>query len=120
MAIFLCYARCSTCRKAEADLLAKGIGFEKRDIVLEKPTAQELKSWHVMSGLDLKRFFNTSGILYRELDLKNKLPNLSEQEQIEILASDGKLVKRPIFISNKRVWIGKDVFEIEKSQVVVK
>lgn len=94
--LFVCYPKCSTCMKAKKWLEEKEIEFEQRDIKEEKPTAEELKTWWRKSGLPLKRFFNTSGKLYKEMQLKDRIPNMSEDEQIELLASDGMLVKRPI------------------------
>ena len=87
--LFVCYPKCSTCMKAKKWLEEKEIEFEQRDIKEEKPTAEELKTWWRKSGLPLKRFFNTSGKLYKEMQLKDRIPNMSEDEQIELLASDG-------------------------------
>lgn len=92
--LFVCYPKCSTCMKAKKWLEEKEIEFEQRDIKEEKPTAEELKTWWRKSGLPLKRFFNTSGKLYKEMQLKDRIPNMSEDEQIELLASDGMLVKK--------------------------
>ena len=89
--LFVCYPKCSTCMKAKKWLEEKEIEFEQRDIKEEKPTAEELKTWWRKSGLPLKRFFNTSGKLYKEMQLKDRIPNMSEDEQIELLASDGML-----------------------------
>ena len=102
----LCYPRCSTCKKALKWLEDKGIDFDLRDIVLDNPTVEELKAWHQISGLPLKRFFNTSGIQYRELELKDRLPEMSEEEQFQLLASDGKLVKRPLLVGDGVVLTG--------------
>lgn len=99
--LFVCYPKCSTCMKAKKWLEEKEIEFEQRDIKEEKPTAEELKTWWRKSGLPLKRFFNTSGKLYKEMQLKDRIPNMSEDEQIELLASDGMLVKRPILVQNE-------------------
>lgn len=96
--LFICYPKCGTCKKAEQYLLSKGVAFDKRDIKEEKPTLAELQAWYKASGLPLKRFFNTSGNLYKELGLKNKLASMSEDEQLELLATDGMLVKRPIAV----------------------
>ena len=96
--IFLEYPKCSTCRKAKAWLDAHQINYTDRHIVEDKPSAAELAAWHQMSGLPLKNFFNTSGILYKEMNLKDKLPNMSEAEQYDLLASNGMLVKRPLLI----------------------
>ncbi len=92
------YPKCSTCQKAKRWLQDKGVTFEARHIVEQNPTAEELKKWHELSGLPLKRFFNTSGMKYKELGLKDKLPNMTEAEQYELLATDGMLVKRPILV----------------------
>lgn len=104
--IFVCYPKCTTCRKAKKWLLAKDLVFEERDIKENNPTIEELKEWHKKSGLPLKKFFNTSGQLYRELKLKDKLPTMSEDEQYSLLASDGMLVKRPILIGDGFVLLG--------------
>ena len=103
---FVCYPKCSTCQKAQRFLEAKGADFEIRDIKLQNPTAQELGDWHRRSGLPLKKFFNTSGLKYKELGLKDRLPAMSEQEQLELLATDGMLVKRPILLDGDRVLVG--------------
>lgn len=104
--IFLCYPRCSTCKKAEKWLTNNGIAVKVRDIKEDKPTAQELRLWHEKSGLPLKRFFNTSGLKYKELKLKDKLPTMTEEEQYALLATDGMLVKRPIFVDDYNVLVG--------------
>lgn len=104
--LFVCYPKCSTCMKAKKWLEEKEIEFEQRDIKEEKPTAEELKTWWRKSGLPLKRFFNTSGKLYKEMQLKDRIPNMSEDEQIELLASDGMFVKRPILVQNEKVLVG--------------
>ncbi|MGI6366285.1 MAG: arsenate reductase family protein [Bacillota bacterium] len=104
--IFVCYPKCTTCQKARKWLEAKGIAFEERHIKEDNPTIEELKGWHKKSGLPLKKFFNTSGMLYRELRLKDKLPTMSEEEQFSLLASDGMLVKRPILIGDGFVLAG--------------
>ena len=101
-----CYSRCSTCKKALAWLDAKGISYELRDIKEDHPSAEELRRWYAVSGLPLKRFFNTSGMLYKELGLKDKLPSMSEEEQIALLASDGMLVKRPLVVGEDFVLTG--------------
>lgn len=103
---FICYAKCGTCKKAEKWLAEKGIEVEKRDIKTEKPSLEEITSFHKTSGLPLKRFYNTSGQLYKSLALKDKLPTMSEQEQYELLASDGMLVKRPILVGEDFVLVG--------------
>lgn len=104
--LFVCYPKCSTCKKAEQYLQAKGLSFTVRDIKTDNPTVDELRTWHEDSGLPLKRFFNTSGILYKQLGLKDKLPTMSEDEQLELLASDGMLVKRPLVIYDGGVLVG--------------
>ncbi len=104
--LFLHYPKCSTCQKAKKWLDANGISYEDRHIKEQNPTIEELKAWHDRSGLPLKKFFNTSGLLYRELNLKDKLPQMSEQEQYELLASDGMLVKRPLLIGEEFVLVG--------------
>ncbi|MBQ7432414.1 MAG: arsenate reductase family protein [Lachnospiraceae bacterium] len=104
--LFLHYPKCSTCQKAKKWLDANGISYEDRHIKEQNPTIEELKMWHDRSGLPLKKFFNTSGLLYRELNLKDKLPQMSEQEQYELLASDGMLVKRPLLIGEDFVLVG--------------
>ena len=104
--LFLNYPKCSTCRKAKKWLDEHGIEYESRHIVEDNPTAEEIEKWYKASDLPLKRFFNTSGMKYRELKLKDKLPDMSEEEQFEILASDGMLVKRPIIVDNDIVLVG--------------
>lgn len=104
--IFICYPRCSTCRKARMWLVDNGIAFEERNIKENKPTREELTDWHRRSGLQIRKFFNTSGQLYRELKLKERLASMSEDEQYELLASDGMLVKRPILVSEDFVLVG--------------
>lgn len=104
--LFICYPKCSTCKKAEQYLQAKGLSFTVRDIKTDNPTADELRTWYAGSGLPLKRFFNTSGNLYKQLGLKDKLPTMSEDEQLELLASDGMLVKRPLVIYDGGVLVG--------------
>lgn len=104
--LFVCYPKCSTCKKAEQYLKAKGLDFEVRDIKTDKPTADELREWYAASGLPLKRFFNTSGNLYKQLGLKDKLPAMTEEEQLELLATDGMLVKRPLLIYDGGVLVG--------------
>lgn len=103
---FICYPKCSTCQKAQKWLDANGISYELRDIKEQNPTLEELTEWYKRSGLPLKKFFNTSGLLYRSMDLKNKLADMTEQEQLELLASDGMLVKRPIVITDDLVLVG--------------
>ena len=106
MNLFLWYPKCSTCQKAYKELQNLEIPFEARDIKEQNPSTEELKKWWKQSGLDLKKFFNTSGLLYKEQKLKDKLPNMTEEEQLELLASNGMLVKRPILITENKVIIG--------------
>ncbi len=104
--LFICYPKCSTCQKAKKWLESRNVKIEERDIVLQNPTKEELKEWYQKSGLPLKRFFNTSGMRYRELGLKDKLPSMPEEEQLELLASDGMLVKRPLLVGEDFVLTG--------------
>jgi len=104
--IFVCYPKCTTCQKAKKWLEGNGIAFEERHIKENNPTVEELKEWHKKSGLPLGKFFNTSGLQYKELKLKDRLPDMSEDEQYSLLASDGMLVKRPILISDDFVLVG--------------
>ena len=104
--IFLCYPKCSTCKKAQAWLDDHGISYDLRDIKEQNPSLEELKEWHGRSGLPLKRFFNTSGLQYRALELKDKLPGMSDEEQFALLATDGMLVKRPMLIADGFVLVG--------------
>ncbi|BAL82452.1 hypothetical protein SELR_07440 [Selenomonas ruminantium subsp. lactilytica TAM6421] len=103
---FVCYPRCTTCQKAQKWLTEKGIAFDVRDIKENNPTEEELRKWHKLSGLPLKRFFNTSGLKYKELALKDKLPTMSEDEQYKLLSTDGMLVKRPILVGDDVVLVG--------------
>lgn len=103
---FICYPKCSTCKKAQKWLEEKGKKFEVRNIKENNPTADEISTWYKASGLPLKKFFNTSGNLYKEMGLKNKLADMSEEEQIALLATDGMLVKRPILVSGGTVLVG--------------
>lgn len=100
------YPKCSTCQKAKKWLDEKGVEYEARDIKEENPSVEELKEWHKKSGLPLKRFFNTSGMLYKEMKLKDRLPDMSEEEQFELLATDGMLVKRPILATEEKAFPG--------------
>ena len=102
----VCYPRCSTCKKAVKWLEDNGIEYTYRDIKEDNPTEKELREWHATSGLPLKRFFNTSGMLYRDMQLKDKLPSMSEDEMFKLLASDGLLVKRPIAVADGKVLVG--------------
>ena len=103
---FICYPKCTTCQKAQKWLGDNQIEYEFRDIKLYNPTLDELKEWHKKSGLPLKKFFNTSGLLYKSLDLKNKLPTMTEEEMLALLATDGMLVKRPLLITDDHVLVG--------------
>ncbi len=103
---FICYPKCTTCQRAKKWLDDNGIQYELRDIKLDNPTFDELDAWHRASGLPLKKFFNTSGLLYKSLDLKNKLPEMSEGEMLDLLSSDGMLVKRPLLIGDDFVLVG--------------
>lgn len=103
---FICYPKCSTCQKARKWLEAKGIAFEERHIKENNPTAEELRKWQKKSGLPLKKFFNTSGLLYKDMKLSMKLPTMSEEEQLVLLATDGMLVKRPILAGDDFVLVG--------------
>jgi arsenate reductase len=104
--LFLEYPPCTTCKKAKAWLEANGIAYTARHIKENNPSYEELKEWHRRSGLPLKKFFNTSGLLYKSLNLKEKLPTMSEEEQLRLLASDGMLVKRPLVVLEDRVLTG--------------
>lgn len=104
--LFVCYPKCSTCKKAQAWLDAHGLTYQVRDIKTQNPSEEELHQWHSQSGLPLKRFFNTSGQQYRALELKDKLPTMTEEEQYALLATDGMLVKRPILLTGNKVLVG--------------
>ena len=103
---FICYPKCTTCQKAKKWLDANGVVYDERHIEDNNPTVDELKAWHTQSGLPLKKFFNTSGLQYKALNLKDKLPAMSEAEQFALLASDGMLVKRPLLIGDDFVLVG--------------
>ena len=103
---FLCYNKCSTCKKAQAWLNDNGIAYTLRDIKTENPTEAELRAWHKKSGLPLKKFFNTSGLQYKALQLKDKLPTMTEDEMFALLATDGMLVKRPMIVTEETVLVG--------------
>lgn len=111
---FIFYPKCTTCQKARKWLDDNGIKYEFRDIKLDNPTLDELTEWYKKSGLPLKKLFNTSGLLYKSLDLKNKLPTMSEYEMLKLLASDGMLVKRPLLIGEDFVLVGFKEIEWEK------
>ncbi len=104
--LFVCYPRCSTCKKAQKWLEENQVDYTFRDIKEDNPTLEELKAWHEKSGLPLKKFFNTSGQLYRSMELSKKLPTMPEEEQFALLASDGLLVKRPLVVTDDRVLVG--------------
>ena len=104
--IFLCYPKCTTCQKAKKWLDDHQIAYDLRDIKLDNPTAEELTAWYQKSGLPLKKFFNTSGLQYKALGLKEKLPAMSEAEQLALLATDGMLVKRPLLVGDSFVLTG--------------
>ena len=103
---FICYPKCTTCQKAKAWLDNQDVSYTLRDIKLDNPTAEELRQWWTASGLPLKKFFNTSGLQYKALGLKDKLPAMSEEEQLALLATDGMLVKRPILVGDGFVLTG--------------
>ena len=103
---FICYPKCTTCKKAQKWLDDNKIEYKFRDIKLDNPTFDELTEWYKKSGLPLKKFFNTSGLLYKSLDLKNKLPTMTEDEMLNLLASDGMLVKRPLVVGDDFVLVG--------------
>lgn len=104
--LFVCYPKCSTCQKARRWLDEQGIDYIERHIVDDNPTYEELKEWHAKSGLPLKKFFNTSGLLYKEMQLKDILPEMSEDEQLKLLATKGMLVKRPLVVNGDTVLVG--------------
>lgn len=104
--LVLCYKNCSTCKKALKWLDENQIAYESREIKEDNPTKEELKEWYERSGFPLKKFFNTSGLLYKDMQLKDKLPCMSEEEQLELLASDGMLVKRPLVVDEDFILLG--------------
>ena len=106
MLTFLCYPKCTTCQKARKWLDDKGVEYAFRDIKLKNPTAEELATWYKISELPLKKFFNTSGLLYKSMELKDKLPTMSEEEMLALLATDGMLVKRPLLVGEDFVLVG--------------
>ena len=103
---FLCYPKCTTCQKAKKWLEEHKIQYTERHIAEDRPTFDELKEWHQKSGLPLKKFFNTSGLLYKEMQLKDKLPAMSEEEMLKLLATNGMLVKRPLLVAEDWVLVG--------------
>ncbi len=111
---FICYPKCTTCKKAQNRLDSKGIEYSSRNIKEENPTYEELKEWYEKSGLPLKRFFNTSGMIYRSMNLKDKLDDMTDEEKLRLLASDGMLVKRPILVTDDMVLVGFKESEWEK------
>lgn len=115
--LFVYYPKCTTCQKAKAFLESNGVDFILRDIKQENPTRKELEQWYAASGLPLKRFFNTSGLQYKALELKEKLSSMSEEEQLDLLATDGMLVKRPILVGEDFVLVG---FKQEQWEEVLK
>ena len=112
--LFLEYPKCSTCKRAKAWLTENGVAFDDRHIVEDNPTAEELKEWWEKSGLPLKKFFNTSGLVYKEQNLKERLPDMSDEEQLALLATNGMLVKRPLVIGEDFVLIGFKETEWER------
>lgn len=113
--LFICYSKCSTCKNAQAWLEERGKKFETRDIKDKNPSKAELKEWYEKSGLDIKRFFNTSGLLYKEMRLKDKLKDMSLDEKLKLLSTDGMLVKRPIVIDGDKVLVGFKTQEWEEA-----
>ena len=103
---FICYPKCTTCQRAKKWLDDNGVKYEERDIKLDNPTYDELKSWHSISGLEVRKFFNTSGLIYKSMELKDKLPSMSDDEMIKLLSTDGMLVKRPLLVDEGLVIIG--------------
>lgn len=113
--LFLCYPKCTTCKKARKWLDDNGIAYEERDIKTHNPSVEEISAWCEKSGLPLKKFFNTSGLKYKELELSKRLPDMSTEAQLELLSSDGMLVKRPILASDEFVLVGFKEAEWEKA-----
>ena len=114
MNVFLCYDRCTTCQKAESWLREHDIPYEKRPIKEQNPSVQELRAWSGMTKLPLRRFFNTSGLLYKQLQLKDRLPNMTDEEMLSLLSTDGMLVKRPLLIQDDSLLVGFRLEEWEK------
>lgn len=113
--LFICFPKCTTCQKAKKWLESQGIAYTERNIAEENPTYAELKEWYKKSGLPLKRFFNTSGLVYKSMQLKDKLPDMSEEEQLKLLATDGMLVKRSLVVDGDTVLTGfKEAEWVEK------
>lgn len=115
MMLFVEYPKCTTCKKAKKWLDEHSVSYDDRHIKEQNPTIEELKAWHEKSGLPLKKFFNTSGLLYKEMNLKDKLKTMSEEEQFTLLASDGMLVKRPIVVTEEAVLVGFKEADWEKT-----
>ena len=112
---FICYPKCTTCQKARKWLDENNIEYEFRDIKLENPSLEELTAWYKLSGLPLRKFFNTSGLLYKSMELKTKLPNMTDDEMLSLLATDGMLVKRPLVVGDDFVLVGfKEAEWVEK------
>jgi arsenate reductase len=103
---FICYPKCTTCQKAKEWLDDNGVKYDERDIKSNNPTYEELNTWHKMSGLDVRKFFNTSGLLYKSMALKDKLPTMTEEEMLKLLSTDGMLVKRPLLVGDDYVILG--------------
>ena len=117
--LFICYPKCTTCQKAKKWLESQGIAYTERNIAEENPTYAELKEWYKKSGLPLKRFFNTSGLVYKSMQLKDKLPEMSEEEQLRLLATDSMLVKRPLVVDGDTVLTGfKEAEWTEKMKMI--
>ena len=114
MNLFICYSKCSTCQKARKFLENHQIMFKERDIKNDNPTSEELKEWIEKSNLPVQKFFNTSGLIYKELHLKEKLPNITDEEKIDMLSSNGMLVKRPILVTENKVFVGFKEREYEE------
>lgn len=112
--LFICYPKCSTCQKAEKWLVENNIKYQVRDIKLDNPTQDELQNWYISSGLELKKFFNTSGLAYKALNLKDKLADMTQAEQLRLLSQDGMLVKRPILVDGEKVAVGFKAEEWKK------
>ena len=117
---FICYPKCTTCQKAKKWLDECGIAYETRDIKEDNPSLDELTEWHSKSGLPLKKFFNTSGLLYKSMELKTKLPAMSEEEMLALLATDGMLVKRPLLVGDGFVLVGFKEAEWAENKCLIK
>ena len=114
---FICYPKCSTCQKAKKWLDEQGVEYTERHIVENNLTYDELKEWYMKSGLPLKKFFNTSGLLYKEMQLKDKIPTMSEEEQLKLLATNGMLVKRPLVVKEDLILVGFKEAEWDKNLI---